>query len=86
MIDRIINRHLRDDQRDYPRRVRLSLWHWERVSHNQTPVLWLLSWLWWIPGLQWLWELRCFNVIWRMRRHNRRILAKAPELYTWARR
>jgi hypothetical protein len=41
--------------------------------------------IWWIPGLQWLWRLRCRNVTWRLKRHNQRVLAKSPALYTWSR-
>ena len=85
MIDRIINKHLHHYLHGLPRWERLKLWHWNRVAYNDTLVFWLLRHVWWIPGLQWLWRLRCRNVNWRMHRHNRRIVANASVLYTWAR-
>jgi hypothetical protein len=74
-MDSIINRHLRDYERQLPLSDRLQLWHWWRVTHDTTPILWTLQFVWWIPGLRWLWRLRCSNVSWRMERHNRRMVA-----------
>lgn len=78
-------KHLRSYEYDLPFTERLKRWHGYRVIHDAGPIFWTLSFVWWIPGLQWLWRLRCRNVGWRLERHNRRIVAKSPNLYNWGR-
>jgi len=82
----MINKHLCDYERELHFWDRLERWHWNRVTYNRTPILWLLSWIWCIPGLHWIWQLRCSNVLWRTNMHNRRVMRKSPDLYDWSSR
>jgi len=79
LINRSINRHLRNYERDFPFLERLKRCHRERIIFDAGPIFWTLA-FWWRPRFQWLWRLRCRNVDWRMVRHNQRVAAERTHL------